>query len=99
MSSEELNRYYEAQYFTDCVLGKVINTASKEEQKFLIVGSFHSDYNDGVVPLIKMYGEEKVVSIKLIDASNLSNAQIDSLLKPHPKYGRIADIIYLIRDL
>lgn len=99
VSPEELKRYYEAQYFTDCVLGKVMSSVSKEEQKFLIVGSFHSDYNDGVISRLKLYGEEKVISIKLIDASRLSSEQIETLLKPHPKYGRIADFIYLIRNL
>ena len=96
---EALERYLEAQYFTDCVLAQTLSTVPVEEQKFLIVGSFHCDYNDGVIPWFEQYSGGEVITIKLVNANKLSDEEVAALLEPHPKYGRIADFIYLIRDL
>lgn len=94
--TEALMRYFEAQYYTDCVIAQSLATVSQHDLRFLVVGSFHSDYNDAVVLRLNQDWKEDVTSIKMVDGSNLSEEQLTKLIVPHEEYGRIADFLYII---
>jgi uncharacterized iron-regulated protein len=79
-----LERYFEAQLYTDCTIANILTNKSKHDLKFLIIGSFHADFGDGVVPQLG-----SAVTIKLIQGKD------DELLIPHPRYGKISDFVYI----
>ena len=91
--SATLIRYYEAQCYTDSVMAYQSETNSKE-LNFIMVGSFHSDYGDGLVEQLKKITSREVVNIKVVNKNNYSKEQLEGLKKAHPKYGLIADYIY-----
>lgn len=77
-----VERYFAAQYYTDCIMAQSLNSAAYH-LRFLITGSFHADYNDGVVPLL-----EKAVHIRFLSAEQAS------LQKENDT--PIADYLYII---
>jgi uncharacterized iron-regulated protein len=85
-SVESMQRFFEAQYYTDCVIAATVRENSQYPLRFLLIGSFHADYLDGVVPLL-----ERPVTIKLTNDSHP-----ERLLIPHPSYGMVADFLYVI---
>jgi uncharacterized iron-regulated protein len=95
---EKLQNYFEAQSYTDSVMGHKLMTESSFDLKFMVVGSFHSDYSDGLVENYKMLSSSQVIVFKLVDASKLSADELDALFKDHPQYGPVADYIVLIRS-
>lgn len=94
--ADTLIRYFEAQYYTDCVIAHSVETLSQYDLRFLVIGSFHSDFNDGAVMKLKQIPGEEVVSIKIIDAGHLSKEELEEMKRPHQKYGPIADFLYVI---
>lgn len=94
--ADALIRYFEAQHYTDCVIAQSIETLSQHDLRFLIVGSFHSDYNDASVMKLKKVSGEDVVSIKIIDAEQLTHEELEEMKVPHARFGRIADFLYVI---
>lgn len=95
--ADKLANYFAAQSYTDSVMAWSMMKRSEHFLKFLIVGSFHSDYRDGVVASLKELSELPTVSIKLIDAEGMSEEEIAKLAEPHQKYGYLADYIYIIQ--
>lgn len=87
--------YFQAQSYTDSVMAESIQNANSADLKFVVLGAFHSDFNDGLVKQLKKYSSKPTVSIKIVNTKNLSKQEIKNILKPHPEYGRIADYIYL----
>lgn len=92
VGGSELKKYFAAQHYTDAIIASKV-AESRSSLSFLIIGSFHSDYNDGVVRILKQY-EEDVINIKIIDISNTSSEELETLKQNHSEYGYIAD--YLI---
>lgn len=97
VKEDELIRYFEAQYYTDSAMAHSMEKLSTHELRFLVVGSFHSDYQDGVVRELTHYSKDIVTNIKVIDVSEMSEEEIAEMNNPHPKYGKIADFVYMIR--
>jgi uncharacterized iron-regulated protein len=94
----ELRRYFEAQYYTDSIMANALKNQSAYDLRFLVVGSFHTDYMDGVVrELQHLAPDESVITIKLEDGRKLSADEINSIKNPHERYGAIADVLILIR--
>lgn len=95
--AEKIQNYYEAQCYTDSVMAWSIDHFSKNDLRFLVVGAFHSDYNDGVVAQLKRYSHLPTVSIKIVDTKKLTQQEVkDLLLTDDPKYGPLADFLYLV---
>ncbi|MBE8162574.1 MAG: ChaN family lipoprotein [Bdellovibrionaceae bacterium] len=97
VSPEKVPNYFEAQSYTDSVMAESIQKMSNtKDLKFVVVGSFHSDFNDGLVAQLKKYNPKPTTSIKIIDITEFSNTERQNLFNPHPKYGVIADYIYTV---
>lgn len=92
VGDQELKKYFEAQHYTDQIIASKV-FESRDNLNFLIVGSFHSDYNDGVVRAMKSYDLD-VLNIKIIDINRTSADDLNKLKEKHEEYGPIAD--YLI---
>lgn len=93
---ETLKRYFEAQAFTDSAMAYQFEKWAAHPLRFTIVGSFHSDYLDGLVREHKRYSDSfDVVAIKVVDKKTMSKEEWSALLDDR-KYGKVADyIIYL----
>lgn len=96
MSEELLQGYFLAQSYTDSVISYQLEKLATNSLAFLVVGSFHSDYNDGVVPHLIEISSEPVITTKFIDGSELTEAELDELIEPSPKYGPLADYLIII---
>lgn len=92
---ELLQTYFLAQYYTDNIIGTYIENFNTYATTFLIIGSFHSDYNDGVVRYLKTYSKNEIISFKIINRSKFSNQQIQDLKKQHSQFGYIADYLVI----
>lgn len=88
-----LQNYYEAQCYTDSKMAYAYSKQANHTLRFTIVGSFHSDYSDGYSYELTRYTSSDVVNIKVVNNSELTQAQRDELIKIHPQYGSIADYI------
>lgn len=95
-SPEKASYYFEAQSYTDSVMANSIQSVPQNNLKFVVVGSFHSDYNDGLVAQLKKYNSGPTTTIKIINTTNFSEKEKENWLNPHPKYGVIADYIYML---
>lgn len=93
--SKKVPYYFEAQSYTDSVMASSIQNLPQHDLKFIIVGAFHSDFNDGLVAQLKKYNSGPTTTIKIINIQNLSKKEIKNLLTPHSRYGIIADYIYM----
>ena len=96
VSDEALMKYYEAQCYTDSVMAYQISL-KKYPLNFLAVGSFHSDYGDGVVDQLKKIIGEKVYNLKFVDANELSEQELQDLKATHKEYGNIGNFLVIIR--
>lgn len=99
VSEEKIPYYFEAQSYTDSVMTSVVQTEPNQDLKFVIVGSFHSDFNDGLVAQLTKYNSAPTTTIKIINTKALSKKEIEGLLSPHPEYGFIADYIYMLSKI
>ena len=94
LDSDKIAKYYQAQCLTDSVISYQFNEQSKTDLKFLVIGSFHSDYFDGTVSALRELTADPVINIKVIDGATTSKEQLKELLKMIT-YGPIADFIYI----
>lgn len=91
---DSLKRYFEAQSFTDSVMAYQMLSYGAHELQFLIVGTFHSDYMDGVVRELGKTHSWETTTIKIVDKADLEINSYRELLFGHRSYGRYADYIY-----
>ncbi len=94
---DSLARYFEAQNYTDSVMAWALRTSSHHSLRFVITGAFHADYNDGVARAIARTPDERPVTIKMVDATAVDDADGVELFDSDEKYGKIADYLYIIR--
>lgn len=90
---DTIKKYFLAQHYTDAIIAHKLVRKSRNRFMFLVIGSFHSDYNDGVVRALKAYPDKNVVSFKMVNSDKLSDEEIEELKTPHPTYGPIADFL------
>jgi uncharacterized iron-regulated protein len=96
---EQIERYFEAQCLTDDVLAHEL-LRSRVSFRALVVGSFHSDYFDGVIARLKARAPDQPVhSIRFVDASEYRKDQLEPelvLREPvrHKRYGELADWVW-----
>lgn len=95
---EKLKNYFEAQCLTDDVMAYHLVSHDESDRKVLVTGSFHSDFNDGVVARLKARaGASEVVSVRLLDLDDYVEEELNDYIHD-PEYGDIADFIYFIRE-
>lgn len=94
---EMVMKYYLAQCYTDNVMAYQIEELATSDLRFFVVGSFHSDYNDGSVMELYRRSTLPTISIKMIRGNDYSKEELDEILADHPKYGPIANYIYVIQ--
>lgn len=85
-----IEAYFESQYYTDEVIAWQAQNA-----RILIVGTFHSDFNDGIIPRIPVYSSRPVANIKVLDGELLSDSEIEEFLQGSELYGTYADFIVI----
>jgi uncharacterized iron-regulated protein len=94
---DALQRYFDAQCYTDNTMAQSLATQLSSGPNFLVVGSFHSDYRDGVVrELTRRAAERQVVAIKFVRTGELTPDEIEELKTPHAEYGPIADALVFL---
>ncbi|OFZ22919.1 MAG: hypothetical protein A2X94_14915 [Bdellovibrionales bacterium GWB1_55_8] len=95
---EKMQNYYDAQCLTDDVMAYQLIQSSTKPLRFLVVGSFHSDYFDGTVGRITARAPgQRTVTIRLIDASDYTQAELQEGFRD-PKYGALADYLYFVNE-
>jgi uncharacterized iron-regulated protein len=96
--SSLLKNFYEAQCYTDSMMAYAYSLQARHQLRFTVVGSFHSDYGDGYSFELSRYTNSRIVNIKVVDESELSQTQREDLISVHPQYGAIADFIIFSMD-
>lgn len=96
---EQMERYFEAQCLTDDVLAYEL-LKSRVAFRALVVGSFHSDYQDGVIARLRARApDQSLLTIRFVDASEYRESELspDLVLREpveHKRYGALADWIW-----
>jgi uncharacterized iron-regulated protein len=91
----QLKNMFDAQCLTDEVMAYNL-LADKAKLKFLVVGSFHSDFYDGVVARLQARSPgSKIVNIRFMDVSEYREDEIPAILHSL-QYGRLADYVYFV---
>lgn len=94
---EKLANYWDAQCLTDDVMAfHIANVA--EKLTFVITGSFHADFGDGVVQRLGLRSPTKnMVVIRLIDASEYLEEELRDVIRD-PIYGLIAPFVLFVNE-
>lgn len=96
---DQLDHYFEAQCLTDDVLAYQL-LQPRVRFRALVVGSFHSDYADGVVARLRARApDQRMHVIRFVDASDYSASELEPdlvLHEPihHKRYGDLADWVW-----
>jgi uncharacterized iron-regulated protein len=94
---EQVKNYYASQCLVDDVIAYHL-LGNAEPLKFLIVGSFHSDFFDGAVNRMKVRDPHLLIAtVKIIDSSDFSENELLAELHDN-KYGDIADYVYFVNN-
>ncbi len=97
-SDEQIQNYFASQCLTDDVVAVQMLADTMAARRFLVVGSFHSDYFDGAVARLMKRAPNQVVGVvRFVDASDYTDAELQSLAI-HQKYGPIADFVYFVNE-
>lgn len=92
-----LEKYYEAQCYTDNYMSETLVSADQSKLTFVVVGKYHSDYFDGMVRDLKMrLPKREIITLSFADTTKLSGEEINQLKKKHPMYGKLANALVLI---
>jgi len=95
---EQIDAFFLAQSYTDSVMAYWFQQWHHYSLNFLIVGAFHSDYQDGVVEQLKKYRGAQTVTVRIVDLAKLSERAKNEIFVAHEKYGAVADYLYVIDD-
>lgn len=93
--ADMLRKYFDAQVYTDNIIGTYVEDFQIGKMTFLIIGSFHSDYNDGVVRYLKQHSSNQIITLKIVNKNKLTKEELVELKKTHPIYGPIADYLVI----
>lgn len=100
--ADTIENYFAAQCLTDDVMAYSIQKHANAPLLFLITGSFHTDYYDGVVDRLNIRLPDKSLAVvRLIDASDYDEQELEDTFSEilHDKaYGNIADYVYFVNE-
>ena len=86
---ERIQKYFLAQVYTDNFIAEKLLNKSLTALNIQVIGSFHSDYMDGVISQIQERSNNSLVSIKFVEAKNMY-----PYMNAHSRYGQVSK--YLI---
>lgn len=91
----KIQNYFEAQCLVDDVAAYRIRTEAQTKGVFMLIGSFHMLYGDGVEARIRHRSPSRLpISILIDDAADYPESERAALFN-HVKYGKIADYVIL----
>jgi uncharacterized iron-regulated protein len=93
-TEEQIKSFYLAQRYTDSIISDYCLKDSSH-MLFLIIGSFHSDYFDGITPSFKQH--HTTTLFKFINRSQTTQAELNQLKQVDPLYGPIADYLVIVK--
>ena len=91
----QLMQYFLAQYYTDNIIGTYLQREQEGQLTFLVIGSFHTDFNDGVVSYLKKFSKNDIVSFKIVNKNAITAEELETFKKRDPRYGYIADYLVI----
>lgn len=95
---EQIKNYFAAQSLVDDVSAYNLHLDSDFSLKFLVIGAFHSMFNDGVVARLKERNQSsKIVNIEIIDAVDYTTEEIKTIFSDEI-YGKRADYILFVNE-
>ncbi|OGQ37187.1 MAG: hypothetical protein A3F16_05725 [Deltaproteobacteria bacterium RIFCSPHIGHO2_12_FULL_43_9] len=94
---EKLSNYWDAQCLTDDVMAFHVTNAA-DKLTFVITGSFHADFGDGVVQRLRIRSPEKsIVVVRFVDASEYKEEELENVIID-PNYGAIAPFVLFVNE-
>ena len=95
---EQIINYFAAQSLVDDAIAYHLYQDSTTSLNFLVIGAFHSMYNDGVVARLKeRNGSSKIANIEIIDSSDYTTEEMEDLYL-NDKYGDRSDYIVFVNE-
>jgi uncharacterized iron-regulated protein len=95
---EKLKNYYEAQCLADDTMAYNIQRDALSDYVFLITGSFHMEYNDGVVARLKArLPEIPMSSVRVFNTNDYVESELAEVIHD-PTYGDLSDYIYFVGE-
>lgn len=92
---EKIHRYFEAQCLTDDVMAYHLIQDSRSSRRFMIAGSFHTDFRDAAVArLMARAPGSNVVTVRIFNAENFGDLSLDQAMSEvlhDDRYGNVAD--------
>lgn len=89
---DQIKNYFSAQSLVDDVSAFHLSK-NNFDIKFLVIGAFHSMYNDGVVKRLKVRNpNSKVLNVEILDVNDFEAMDLEDILQDS-KYGNRADYI------
>lgn len=92
---QQIENYFMAQSYTDAVMAKSLVDSSEGAVTFMVVGSFHSDFDHGLPTYLRKLTNAPVQHVRILDFKGLSEAERAEALKADAQYGNKANL-YLI---
>jgi uncharacterized iron-regulated protein len=93
-TEEQIKSFYLAQRYTDSIISDYC-LKKNSVMKFLIIGSFHSDYFDGITPSFTEHLSTTL--LKFINRNQTTQAELNQLKQVDPTYGPIADFLVIVK--
>ncbi|MGK5082444.1 ChaN family lipoprotein [Bdellovibrionota bacterium FG-1] len=94
----QIENYFAAQCLTDDVIAYHLVNDVKTALKFLVVGSFHAEYSDGVVARLRDRQKGEVaITVRLIDTSDYLESELPGLLRDS-RYGDLAEYVIFVNE-
>ena len=84
-----LKKYFLAQHYTDAIITSKLNDLSLYKYRFLVIGSFHSDFFDG----INRYLKGNSILLKFVDRALYTQSEWEALTVSDPLFGNVADYL------
>lgn len=85
-----VERYFAAQSAWDETMADTATRflrAHPEQLLVVIVGDFHAAYGGGLPDRLRARGAPEVVAISQVQATGLTDAELEELIRPDPRYG------------
>ena len=96
-SETQIPNYFAAQCLTDDVMAYHL-AALHTTLNFLVVGSFHAEYEDGVISRLRARSAgASVRTVRFIDASDYNESELQGLLHDS-EYGDLADFVMYVNE-
>lgn len=89
---EVIMKYFLAQSLTDSVMS-YHSYENHHNLSYIIAGSFHTDFFDGTVAMLKELTSQPVTSLKVVNLDGLSEGEINNYNLADKSYGYYADFI------